>query len=395
MRFLIAGLFFAFLAGGYCISFAQTKSSIIQGKVLTENNQPADAATAILLAAADSSILKSNLVNKNGQFEFTGLQPDSYLILISKIGYVKVYTGPYKVNAGQIITANDIVLKLSNNQLQEVKVVARKPYIEVKPGKIVLSVQNSILAEGNSAFDILRQSPGVRVNSNETLSINGRQAALITIDGKPTNLTGDDLTSLLRSMQSSTIDQVEMISSPSAKYDASGGGIINIVLKKGKNLGTNGTVTAMAGYGKYYKSTAGIVFNNRTSKLNIFGNYTYDNNKGTRTITTNRNITYNETLSNYDVDYNNIQKTTNHNFKIGADYTINPKQTIGFLVSGIIRSDDFTKHNDLYISNQHQLDSIIRARSNLDRGSNYLNYNINYNAVLDKSGRSISVDGNY
>ncbi|WP_431199798.1 outer membrane beta-barrel family protein [Mucilaginibacter sp. P19] len=151
----------------------------------------------------------------------------------------------------------------------------------------------------------------------------------------------------------------------------------------------------MAGYGKYYKSTAGIVFNNRTSKLNIFGNYTYDNNKGTRTITTNRNITYNETLSNYDVDYNNIQKTTNHNFKIGADYTINPKQTIGFLVSGIIRSDDFTKHNDLYISNQHQLDSVIRARSNLDRGSNYLNYNINYNAVLDKSGRSISVDGNY
>lgn len=395
MRVLTAGLFFAFLTGMYCISFAQTKSSIIQGKVLTENNQPADAATVVLLAAADSSVLKSNLVNKNGQFEFTGLQPDSYLVLISKIGYVKVYAGPYKVTTGQKITSNDIVLKLSDNQLQEVKVVARKPYIEVKPGKIVLSVQNSILAEGNSAFDILRQSPGVRVNSNETLSINGRQAALITIDGKPTNLTGDDLTSLLRSMQSSTIDQVEMISSPSAKYDASGGGIINIILKKGKNLGTNGTVTAMAGYGKYYKSTAGIVFNNRTSKLNVFGNYTYDNNKGTRTITTNRNITFNDILSNYDVDYNNIQKTNNHNFKIGADYTINKNQTIGFLVSGIIRNDDFKKNNDLYISNQSQLDSIIRARSNLDRGSSYLNYNINYNAVLDKSGRSISIDGNY
>ncbi|WP_431199799.1 carboxypeptidase regulatory-like domain-containing protein [Mucilaginibacter sp. P25] len=218
----------------YCNSFAQTKPSTIQGKVLIENNQPADAATAVLLAAADSSVLKSNMVNKNGQFEFQGLQPDSYLVLISKIGYVKVYAGPYKVTAGQKITANDIVLKLSDNQLKEVKVVARKPYIEVKPGKIVLSVQNSILAEGNSAFDILRQSPGVRVNSNETLSINGRQAALITIDGKPTNLTGDDLTSLLRSMQSSTIDQVEMISSPSAKYDASGGGIINIILKRVK-----------------------------------------------------------------------------------------------------------------------------------------------------------------
>ncbi|AYL97190.1 outer membrane beta-barrel protein [Mucilaginibacter celer] len=397
MNFLTRSFFIAFLTGLYCVAYAQTKAPVIQGKVFTDSHQPAEAATVILFKvnAPDTSILRSGIVNPSGVFEFTDLKPGTYLVQASQIGYSKIYSGPHHLTAGQTLTTPDIVLKPSNQQLQEVKVVARKPRIEVKPGKITLSIQNSILAEGNSAFDILRQSPGVRVNSNETLSVTGRQPAMVLIDGRPTNLSGDDLATMLRSMQSSTIDQIEVISSPSAKYDASGGGVINIILKKGKNLGTNGTITAMAGYGKYYKSTVGIVFNHRDKNLNIFGNYTFDANKSARTINTRRSILFDDVLSNYNVDYNNIQTTRNHNFKLGADYTINPKQTIGFLIFGIVREDDFTKHNNLKIINRGKLDSMINARSNLDRGSSYLNYNINYNAKLDSSGKSLSADANY
>lgn len=380
----------------YCFSFAQTKASGIQGKVVIEKVGAAEAATVVLLRAADSSIVSSSLAEKSGNFKFININPDTYLLLTTSIGCGKVYSGPYKVIAGTNIVIPDIILKLLHTQLKEVNVVARKPYIEVKPGKIILNVQNSVTAEGNSVYDILRQAPGVHVNAgNETLSIIGRQPALITIDGKPTNLTGDDLVNLLRGMQSSNIEQVEMITSASAKYEASGGGIINIVQKKGKNIGTNGSFTIGGGYGKYYKSRAGIVFNNRTAKLNVFGNYSFDNNKTSRYINTNRNVIFEDVLSNYNVDYNNTQKSQNHNFKAGLDYSISPKQTIGVLVSGIVREDNFLKNNDLMISNQHRLDSVIKAGSTLHRGTSFLNYNINYNGALGKSGKNLSADVNY
>jgi len=396
MKVLFWSLFTTFLSGICCFSFAQTKPSALQGKVLMESNEGAEAATVVLLKAADSSVVRSTLADKAGTFNFINIDPDSYLLLATSIGFSKVYSGPYKVAKGESIAAANMILKLVNSQLREINVVARRPYIEVKPGKIVLNIQNSVIAEGNSVYDVLRQSPGVHVNSgNETLSISGRQPALITIDGKPTNLTGDDLVNLLRTMQSNNIDQIEMITSASAKYDASGGGIINIIQKKGTNIGSNGTLTAGFGYGKYHKSRAGIVFNNRTAKLNVFGNYTFEDNKTSRYINTNRNITYHDILSNYNVDYNNIQTSYNHNFKLGADYSISPKQTIGVLVSGIVREDDFLKDNNLKISNQNKLDSVIIAKSTLDRGTSFLNYNINYNGILDKSGKTLSADVNY
>ena len=396
MKGLFGSLFSAFLAGMCCFTFAQTKPSAIQGKVLMESNEAAEAATIVLLKAADSSIVRSSLADRAGAYVFTGIKPDTYLLLATSIGCSKVYSGPYKVSDGQSTIAQNIILKLINSQLQEVKVVARKPYVEVKPGKIVLNIQSSVVAAGNSVYDVLKQAPGVRVNTgNEVLTIVGRQPALITINGKPTNLNGDDLVNLLRSMQSSNIDQVELITSTSAKYDASSGGVINIIQKKGTNIGTNGSVTAGFGYGKYYKSRAGIVFNSRTNKLNVFGNYSLDDNKTGRYINTNRNINYDNTLSNYNVDYNNTQQSYNHNFKLGADYSLSPKQTIGFLVSGIVREDDFLKDNNLKISNQHKLDSVIIAKSTLDRGSSFLNYNINYDGALDKSGKNLAVDVDY
>jgi iron complex outermembrane receptor protein len=396
MRVLFGSIFFAFLTGVCSISFAQTKPSAIQGKVLMDTNSPAEAATVVLMQYADSTIIGSGLVDKLGKYQLNNLKSGNYLLLVTQIGSGKVYSGPYRLSTGQTFIAPNIILKQVSTQLKDVTIVARKPYIEVKPGKIILNVQNSVLADGNSAYDVLRQSPGVHVGGDkESLSVIGRQPALITIDGRPTNLTGDDLNNMLRGMQSSTVDQIEIISSTSAKYDASGGGIINIVLKKGKNVGTNGTFTAGAGMGKYAKGRAGIVFNNRTANLNIFGSYTFDDGKTHRSINTNRNIKYNDTLSNYNVAYNNIQKTQNHNFRLGADYALSSKQTIGFLVSGIVKKDAFVKNNDLKISNQNKLDSLITAQSDLVRSSSFLNYNINYNGVLDKTGRSLAADANY
>lgn len=395
MKFLTWSLFSVLLAGLSCNLYAQTNTSAIRGKVVKENAAPAEGSTIVLLKYKDSSIVSSAVTGQAGLFQFAGIEPDKYLLLVSTIGYSKSYTGPYNVVPGKTFITANIVLKPSATVLNEVSIVSSRPDIEVKPGKIILNVQNSLLAEGNSAFDILRESPGVRVDNSNNITIVGRQNALITIDGKPTNLSGEDLAGLLKGMQSNTIDYIELITSGSAKYDASGGGIINIVLKKGRNMGANATVTGSAGYGKYYKSNAGIVFNDRTDKFNIFGNYSFTDNKTFHDFVTDRSINFNNIVSDYDVDYNAVERDKNNTFGFGTDYNISANHVIGFLVTGSVVDVNFMKDNNLKIYNQSALDSTITSNSNLNRHISRMNYNLNYNGKLDQEGKTLSADFNY
>jgi hypothetical protein len=395
MKVLFVCLCSAFFAGLYGNVYAQLKPSVIEGKVLTDNHVPAQAATVILLASRDSSIINSAVTNKDGGFKFIGVSNGSYLLLVKSVGFKTIYSEHYTIKQDQTVHASDIILNPDTRHLKEISVVSSKPQIEVKPGRVILNVQNDLLAQGSSAYDILKQSVGVRVNNNNNFSIIGRQDALITIDGKPTNLSGEDLLGVLKGIQSSNIDRIELITAGSAKYEASSGGIINIVLKKGKNNGLNATLTGTLGYGTYYKSNAGIIFNNRTDKVNIFGSYTYSNDKTFHDFTNYRSVDYNNVITDYNVDYNSIQKSHNNNFSIGTDYFISPNHTIGFLINGMVRSDNFSKDNNLNILNGGSLDSTIVANSDLNRHVSRLNYNINYSGKLDKKGTTLSADVNY
>ena len=391
MRILLMCIFLGILMGAYVHAGAQDKNAVIGGKITTENHIDTEGASVILLAAADSSILKSTVCDKSGIFKFEGVEPGNYLVIASKIGYAQALAGPYAINGGGDLNIA-ITLIRSYPQLKEVSVSAKKPYIEVKPGRVVLNVQSSIIAEGNSAFDILRQAPGVHVDNQGNISIIGRQNALIMVDGKPTNLTSENLAAFLQGMQSGGIQQIELITNPSAKYDAAGAGIINIISKKGINIGTNGTITLGAGYGTFYKSNVGLVFNNRTEKLNIFGTYTYAQDETFHSIVTDRLINYNGDMSNYDADYYASQKRYSHNFRFGTDYYISQNNTLGFLIYGNVNDNDFVKMNKLRIANNGVADSVIATDSRLTRNISNINYDINYNGTLDNSGKTLSVD---
>ncbi|HWZ16644.1 MAG TPA: TonB-dependent receptor [Mucilaginibacter sp.] len=395
MKVVIGCLLSAFLAGFYCNLYAQSQPATVQGKVLFQDHSPAAAATIILLKSGDSSVVKSVIADKTGVFRLTGVPPDKYLLLVTIIGYTKSYYGPYQVNKGQTVNLPEIKLTLSPKQLKTATVLGTRPAIEVTPGKMTVNVQSMITAAGSSAYEILRQAPNVRVDNNNNISIIGRQSALVLIDGKPTNLAGEDLAEMLRGIQASTIDRIELVTSGSAKYDASSGGVINIFLKKGANVGANGTVTGSLGYGKYDKESAGIIFNDHAKQFNIFGNYNYSFNKTFRNIVTNRVINYNNVVSNYNTNYNNIQKDYNNTFSLGTDYFISSNHTIGFLVNGFVTDDGFVKNNDLKIFNQAIFDSTITANSDLNRHVTRVNYNLNYNGRLDGRGKTLSADVNY
>ena len=153
--------------------------------------------------------------------------------------------------------------------------------------------------------------------------------------------------------------------------------------------------TASGGYGKYYKGNTGITFNDRTNKLNIFGSYNFSDNKTFHDFVTDRGINFNNIFSDYHVHYNSVQKSYNNNFSVGTDYYISSGQTIGFLINGYTRSDNFIKNNKLKISNQSVLDSTITATSDLNRYVTNINYNLNYNGKLDKKGSKLSADFDY
>ena len=196
-------------------------------------------------------------------------------------------------------------------------------------------------------------------------------------------------------MQANTIEKIELVTAGSAKYDAAGGGVINIVLKKGKNLGFNATVTGTAGYGKYYKALGGVVFNNRTEKFNVFGSFNTLNNKAFHDFMTDRVINYNNVISDYHVDYNGLLNNHSNSFSFGTDYFLSSKQTLGFLVNGDFRNDEISKNNKLTIWNNGHLDSTIIANSSVRRNVKRQNYNLNYNRKLDKAGTTLSADFNY
>lgn len=396
MKLFAGCLLTVFIAVAYNSARAQAVLSAIHGKILTQNYSPADAATIVLLQSKDSSIVKSTISTPQGIFSFNGLQAGNYLLFITKLNYTKTYSGPYQVIDGKNTDAGAITLKAAATQLNEVTITGKKDFVEVRKDKTVLNVEQNVMAAGGSLYDVLTTSPGVKLVNDEIL-YRGGQKALIAIDGKPVLLSGDELINFLKNYQSSSISQIELIDNPGGKYEASaGGGMINIILKKNKELGSNASINTSGGYGQKYRSGIGFNYNMRTEKLNLFASYGFQDNKTPHTIMNNRTIFEGGQLYNFNLNYNADLKTINNNFSIGADYQLTKGQTIGFLVNGFDNGITINKKNVTVISTNGLRDSSINTQSAINRHINNISYNLNYSANLDKAGNSvITADADY
>lgn len=378
--------------------FAHAKfAGAISGTVIDKDKKAMDYATVSLLLAKDSSLVKGTLTDENGKFEISPLANGKYILSATMVGYKKVYSKAFIVDE----TLNDLVLEPLqltpvSQQLNEVSVLSQKPLIEHKIDKTVLNVENSTLAAGNSALEILEKAPGITVDKDDKISLRGKQGVTVMIDGKPTYLSQTELANLLRSTEGNAIQSIEIISNPSAKYDAAGNsGIINIKLKKNRANGTNGNLTLGTGYGTFYKANAGITLNHRKNKVNFFGNYNYSNNKSANNLNIDRisnleNPTYFNQLSEFEW----VNK--NNNFKTGIDYFISEKNTLGLMVTGYLNGGNETNHNNTVIGRtQHQTDSSLLVLSDNVRKFNSLSYSINYKSTIDTLGKELTMDLDY
>lgn len=390
----------AALAMGLSSTFAQAPASgsIISGKVTDQSQKPLDYVTVSLVRATDSVSVKTAYSGKDGTFVLKGVAGGEYKVRLTQVGLSK-YTSPLiRVGGGEKnVSLGTLILKSESRQLKEVQITASKPFIERQGDKLVVNVATSAVSAGSSALEVLQKAPGISLDKDDNIMLKGKQGVLVMIDGKPTYLSNADLASMLRNMQSNEIESLEIISNPSARYEAQGkSGIINIRLKKNKNYGTNGTLTAGGGYSGYRKSNAGLTLNNRNKKVNLFGNYNYNNNKGEHFTDIDRMNNSQGVLSNFLQNGKGERFWFNHSFKAGADYFISKNKTLGILVNGFFNQWNEDFRNSTFISSQQGVsDSTVRAGNISHSTYRNLSYNLNYKAVADSQGREFSIDLDY
>jgi iron complex outermembrane receptor protein len=381
---------------------AQNKNADIKGQVKDIANHSAISASVFLFRYADSSLVKFTIADQNGVFHFDDIKPDTYFINVTLTGYEKVSSKNFVLHPQATLDVGIIQLKNNHNKLNEVVIMGNKSFIETRAGKVILNVQNSILSVGNTALEILKRAPGVQIDNNDNISLNGKSDVLILIDNKPTYLSGTALTDLLQSTQSSMIDKIELISNPNATYDAAGtGGIINIKLKRDKSLGTNvqvygGTGVSQPGgaYNSKGKVNAGVNFNYRTKNLNVFGGYSYSDAPMDRLSASERLVNYNNQINQIDVNWFNQQQRETNYYRLGADYNITPKHIIGILFNGSVSYLNADKSTLSAISNQNIVDSLISTNSGLKKTLSNYALNLNYKGNLNKWGE-LTVDADY
>jgi iron complex outermembrane receptor protein len=374
-------------------TLAQSSRDTFSLTVTDQSKKAIDGATVKLIHNGVAQ--KTTVSNAVGIALFANLPAGAYAFSVTYTGYKAQLSRVYDIPTEK---ADTVRLQAASTTLQEVSIVGKTPAITQQQGKTIVNVGASVTNEGATVLEVLEKSPGVTVDRNGGISLQGKPGVMVMIDDKPTYLSGTDLANLLTSMSSTQVQQIELITTPGAKYDASGNaGIINIKTKKNKVKGFNGTFTTSYGQGRYPKNNNSLILNYRVGRINTFFNYSLNYIKSYFDIyayrkysDANNNVT--STLDQYSFlpssNLSNIIKT-------GLDYSVTDKTTIGFVVSGFASN----RHNGTnatanWLNPAGGADSTILTSNN---GTNrFRNGAINVNLRQNISeGQDIAADFDY
>lgn len=375
-------------------AFLQAQDGQVKALLIDNESNPVIFSNVVLYEAKDSSIVKVETSDEQGVVSFTSITYGDYFLKASYIGYEEINQSEIVLSESQrLVDLGRLAFQVSSVELEEAVITANRVLVEIKPDRTVFNVEGTINSVGDNGLGLLRKAPGVLVDNNDNISVLSRSGVLIYVDGRRLPLTGDDLTAYLSNLPAEQIDRIDIITNPGARYEAEGNaGIIDIRLKKDKNLGYNASFGVNASQGRYGTASANASGNYRNKKLNTFA--TINGGFGKRyheTVFTNRQNNF--VLFENDFRLNNF---SNSNYKLGTDFFISSKHTIGFLITGGSGHNISNGTNNTEIasaSSESKVDSILFAKNDGDDSRINTNYNLNY--TFDGKDNNLSIDLDY
>ncbi|MBC6697015.1 outer membrane beta-barrel protein [Hymenobacter puniceus] len=359
--------------------------SAVSGRVVDGKGLAVPFASVVLRLLADSAVVQAMQASDAGRYQLANVPVGRYWVEASAVGYGNGRSSVLQV-VDRTLVVPDIQLAATPQLLREVQVVGQKPLLEMTAGKLVVNVAGSLTA-GSTALEVLEKVPGLLVLNNR-ISLAGQEGVLIQIDGRTTQYT--DVVGVLKDFPSSTIERIEVLTQPGATHDATGAvGIINIILKKNTDLGTNGTLTTSGAYGRFAKAGALLDLNHRAGALNIFGTASYNQRQTYEQLNTERL----DTKSGIRYRQQSYQPRLTHvpTVRLGADYSLSHRQTLGVLLNGYTNRTQLNAQSSTLASNGVD----VFTANNTSRTTDSYAGNLNYKVLLDTLGCELTADVDY
>lgn len=369
-----------------------TPKTTIYGRVLNENEQSMNAASVYLMTESSKVIIKTGVTNENGQYDISQIPHGKYYIEVVVVGYNPVQSEVFEFQ-GVAIEIPTITMLPQSQDIESVEVTGQRPMIQSSNGKLVLNVENSTLAAGNNALEVLQRAPGVTVDKDDNILLMGRGGINVTIDGRQTFMSGEQLATFLKSLDGNQIKSIEVGTTRSASEDAEGAtGSINIVLKKNDTEGFNGTFLASAAHGTFARGNTSASLNYKKNSTTLFGSYAYTNNKMQNDLEIFR-IVGDSPGTAFDQDAVILNHNKTHNYRFGIEQKTSDRNTMLLQFSAINNNTD--SENDsrttMGIPNM-PLDSTMGAANYDDNAFNRYSLNFNNEFLTDTSGGKLTFD---
>lgn len=345
---------------------------------------------------SDSLVLKSTLTNEKGEYEFVNLPNGNYILKTFLVGYNENYS---QISLFENVPDKEIptiILRTKGINLNEVSIVTLKKSIEFKNGNITVNIEDSPLAQGNSAFTLLSRLPGVTIDENNNILIQGRSGVKILIDDRVQQMSGAQLINILRSMNASSIEKIEVLKNPPIKYDAAGtGGLINIRTKKVKIIGFSGDASYDYSQGYYTNQYGGLALNYKGKKFVFFSHANLSDELIHYDHHFNKSITYNGLRTELDQRMDHNEGGRSISSQLGMDFYLNSKNTIGFKVNADGGEGRTLSIGNNYLSDNSLGYNTLKFTTSVPNPWHYLNFNINAEHAFDTLGTKLKFSADY
>lgn len=374
MKMMYLFTILSFLLAVTVQTVAQTK---VDGYVVDNSDNPVPYATVVLKSLSDSTVVKGNITDEKGYYFFEDIANGNYLIQASYVGFQSMLSSAISLSQEkESIVVDNIVMVEQSQELSEVIITSQRPLIEKKADRLVMNLDNSLLAEGITANEVLKIAPLVSVNTNGAISVRGKSGVMVLVDGK--NIHETSLNTALQNLPADEIERIEVITNPPARYDAAAsGGVINIVTKKSLTLGLTGKYRASVSQGNYNRISTSVNLNQRREKTDIYGGINYRKGRSFKKEDLLSDFTSVGTLldntAHYDESYGSLFANA------GVDYFLSSNHTIGLALDAYTsdQSTDIEARTD-FIANQSGIDSTILSLTDWNYGYDIYNFNANY-----------------